>query len=166
MNKAMWVRLEAMPMDEEIESGHSESQTGLEIAPNTVSEAFEMTNGGEHRKHCLNDHADMPGFGWADFQVFWIGLFGIEPMVCQHNHLVFKGLDQWMKGSVVNVGCGTLPTTHQASLVQQATDLATDDPATIGEPFFSDLLVTATFPAGMKQLHPITIHHTQDGWLR
>ena len=95
----------------------------------------------------------IPGFGWTDVQVGWIALFRIKAMVCQHNHLFFKGLDERMKDSVVSVGCGTVLATHQTFLVEQATELAAHNPALVGVALFSNLLGTAAFATGMQQLH-------------
>lgn len=157
----MSIGMQAMPLDKEIKSGHGESQAGLEILPSSVGQAFEMANGGEHREHGFHDHTHVPGFGFADLQVLRISLFGVKAMVCQDNHLVFKGLDQGMKGCIMNIGSGTRPTTDQAFLVEQATDLAAHDPATIGVAFFANLSGAATFPARMQQFHAIAVHHTQ-----
>lgn len=133
----MYIGMQAMPLNEEIEGSHGESQTCFEVLPGPVSHMFEMANGGEHGKHRFNNHAHIPGFGFAHFQVLGIGLFGVETMICQHNHLVFKRLDQGMKDSVMHIGGGTIPATHQASLVQQATDLAAHYPATVRKTIFS-----------------------------
>ena len=146
----MLIWFQTMPLNENIESSHGKSQAGFEIAPGSVSPVFEVANRREHGKHRFNNHADIPGFGLADFQVLWITLFGIEAMVGQHNHLLLKCPDQGMKGSVVDVCGGTIPTAHQPFLVQQTTNLAAHNPTTVRVAFFPDLLVTATCPARMK----------------
>jgi len=54
-----------------------------------------------------------------------------------------------MESSVMDVSCGRLPTTDQADLIQQATQLAAHNPATIGEPFLADLFVATTLATRM-----------------
>ena len=102
-----------MPLNEDVESSHRESQPCFEIFPNSVSQMFEMENHGEHGKQGFNEHSGIPGFGLTHFQVLRIDFFGIEVIIYQNDHLFFKGLDQWMKCSVMHIGSSTIPATNQ-----------------------------------------------------
>lgn len=119
---------------------------------------FEMADGGQHRQHGFNNHADIPSFWFADLQILGITLFRMETMISQNDHSFFKRPDQRMKEGIMNIGSGTIPITYQTFLVKQPTNLAPHDPATVGVSFLSDLLITPTFSAGMQQFNPITIH--------
>ena len=66
-----------------------------------------------------------------------------------------------MKGSVMHIGRITIPTDHLTEVVEQETQLATDDPAAVGKPFLANLLLRTTFPNGVDQLNSIAIDHTQ-----
>jgi len=124
-----------------------------------VCDVFEMADGSEHGEHGLHAHVDIPGFGLADFEVLGIGLFGVETVIGQDNHLVFQGPDQRMKDSIMYIGSVTIPTTHQTFLVEQATDFVAYNPTTVGVAFFPDLPGTATFPARMQQFYTIVFYH-------
>ena len=161
----MFIGLQSIPLEKEIVSRHGKSYTSFEILPRSVSNVLEMANSREHGQHGFHNHTNIPGFRLAHLQVFGIAVLGIEPMICQDNHLIFKGLDQRVKGSVMHIGSGAIPTTDHPFLVQQPTHLAAHDPATVGISFLPDLLVTTTFPTGMQQLHTIAVHDSQHGWI-
>lgn len=61
----------------------------------------------------------------------------------------------------MNISSGTIPTTYQTFLVEQATDLAAHDPASIGILLLPDLLVTATLSTGMQQFYSLAVYHAQ-----
>ena len=52
--------LEAMPLDEHIESGHGERQACLKIGPAPMHHLLQMTNEREHREHGLHQHTVFP----------------------------------------------------------------------------------------------------------
>ena len=72
-----------------------------------------------------------------------------KPGIRQDNHLVIKLSNQRVKMRVVDVGGGAVPGTHQAPLVQDETEFATDNPPMIALPLLADLGGAAPFPHGM-----------------
>jgi hypothetical protein len=131
-----------------------------------VCDVFEMADGSEHGEHGLHDHPGIPGFGLADFDAPGIGLFGVEAVIGQDNHLVFKGPEQTMKDSIMYIGGVTIPTTNQTLLVEQATDFAAYHPTTVRVAFFPDLPGTANFPARMQPFYTIAVYHPKHRGLR
>ena len=95
-----------MPLEQDVKSSHSESQASFEIRPRPMSDVFEVANGSEHGQHSLDNHTNIPCFGLTNLQVLRVFLLGVEPMVCQNQHSVFKGLDQGMKRGIVYIGGG------------------------------------------------------------
>ena len=57
MNKAGWVRMKAIPTDQQVENGHGEGQTSFKVGPNAVHDFFEMANRGEHGENRFDNHA-------------------------------------------------------------------------------------------------------------
>lgn len=166
MKKAIRIGLQTVPLNEQIEGSHSKSQACLEVLPVSVCYPFEMADGRKYGQYCLNNHTNIPGFRLADLQIFRIALFGIKTMISQDNHLIFKRLDERMKESIVDIRSGAIPITHQTFLVEQATNLAPDNPAAVRISFLPDLFVTPTFPTGMQHFDTIAVHYSQHSGLR
>src|SRR6267142_1676408 len=59
-HEARRMRLEAMPLDEHMESGHRKRQARLKIGPAPMHHLLHMTNEREHREHGLHQHTVFP----------------------------------------------------------------------------------------------------------
>ena len=66
-----------------------------------------------------------------------------------------------LKMRVVDIGGGTVPRTNQPPLVQDKTELASDDPPMIALAFLADLRWATPFPHGVNQLNPVAVGDTQ-----
>src|SRR4249920_894137 len=76
-HEARRMRLETMPLDEHIESGHRKRQARLKIGPAPMHHLLQMTNEREHREHGLHQHTVFPRAARTQFQVAGIPLRGM-----------------------------------------------------------------------------------------
>ena len=88
---------------------------------------------GQHREHRLHQHMVLPLPPLTQFEVGRIALGGMEAGVTQDNHVSIDLVNQPLKGSIGNIGRGTVPPYHQAILVQQQTECAPNNPAVVGQ---------------------------------
>src|SRR6266478_630372 len=139
-HEARPMRLEAMPLDEHIESGHRKRQARLKIGPAPMHHLLQMTNEREHREHGLHQHPVFPLPALAQFEIRGIALRGMEAGITQDNHTPINLLNQPLKGVVRSIGGGTRPPHNQSPLVEQQTEFPANNPAMIGEAFPADLL--------------------------
>src|SRR5438094_7918667 len=103
-HEARRMRLEAMPLDEHIESGHRKRQARLKIGPDPMHHLLQMTNEREHREHCLHQHTVFPLAALTQFQVAGIPIRGMEAGVAQDDHPPINLLNQSWKGVVRGIG--------------------------------------------------------------
>src|SRR4030095_544465 len=162
-HEARRMRLEAMPLDEHIESGHRKRQARLKIGPAPVPHALQMTNEREHREHGLHQHPVFPLPALAQFEIRGIALRGMEAGITQDNHPPINLLNQPLKGVVRSIGGGPPPPHTQPPWVQQQTQFAADNPAVVREAFPANLLGTAAFAHGVDQLNPIRVDDAAHG---
>ena len=152
-HEARRIGLEAMPLDQHIEGRHGEREPGVEIRPHAVHDLFEMAHQGQHREHCLHQHAVLPFTALTQFEVGGIAFRRMEAGVTQDNHLFFKLSNQPLKGGVIrDMGRGTLPRHDQSPLIEQQTEFPADNPAVVREAFAAELLRAAAFAHGVNQL--------------
>src|SRR6266849_1472768 len=166
MDEAMRVRVEPVPLDEEIERGQRKGKPRLEGGPRAMQHFLQMTYPRQHRQDRLHQHSRIPEAAVTELEVGGIPLLGMESGITQDNHLAVEGFNQRMEGGVRGISPGTVPGDHQAQLVKEQTEFPPDNPAMIGFPFTADLLGTASFPHRMEQLDPIAVDHAQDRWDR
>src|SRR3989441_3918833 len=141
--EARRVGKEAMPLDEHIEGGHGERESGLKIRPDPMHHLLAVTDQREHREHRLHQHAVLPLAALTQFEVAWIPLGGMKGRITQDNHLLFELPNEPLKGVSCDIGGGTLPRHDQPPLIEQQTEFPADHPPMIGEAFAADLLGTA-----------------------
>src|SRR5215467_10410405 len=67
--EARRVGLEAMPLDEHIESGHGEREPRLKIGPAPMHHLFQVADERQHREHRLHQHPVLP---LAGSRTFWL----------------------------------------------------------------------------------------------
>src|SRR4029453_9749295 len=163
-HKARRVRPETMPLDQHIESGHSERQARLKIRPAPMHHLLQMTNEREHREHRLHQHPLFPPAALTQFQVARIPLRGMEAGVAQDDHAPIHLLNQPLKRVARSIGGGTPPPPDQPPLVEQETEFPTDNPAVVRDAFAADLLRAAAFTDRMDQLDAIRVNDPKDRW--
>src|SRR5438128_9154196 len=102
-HEARRIRLEAMPLDQHIEGGHSERQPGVEIRPYAVHDSLEMADERQHGEHRFHEHAVLPLATLTQFQVAGIPVRGMKGRVAQDNHALFELPNQPLKGVICDI---------------------------------------------------------------
>src|SRR5438105_7443926 len=159
-NHLMLVHFHAPP-GQEIERRHGPRNPGAKVGPYPMADFLAMENRGEHREHRFYQHPGIPGPTRTDLHIGGIAGRGMETGICQDNHLAVKLGNQGLKMRVVDVGCGAVPGTDQAPLVQDETEFAADNPAMIPFAFLPNLGRAASFPHGVNQLDAIAVSDAQ-----
>ncbi len=102
--EARLVRLEAVPLHQQIERSYSERQSRTEIVPYPMHDLFEMTNQSKHRQSGFDAHALVPLTALTQFEIGRVSFLGMEACVGQNDHLIFKLPDEVLEPSVVDIG--------------------------------------------------------------
>ena len=69
----------------------------------------------------------------------------MEVGVGQHDHLILELLDERTERGVVDIGGVTVPLDDQPPLIQDQTELPSDNPPMVRLAFLADLPVTSSF---------------------
>src|SRR4029453_14981820 len=104
--EARRVGLEAMPLDEHIESGHGEREPRLKIGPAPMHHLFQVADRRYHQAARFPKHSAPPR---THFEIGRTGLRGMEAGVTQDNHAFFKLPNEPLKGVVRHIGGRTRP---------------------------------------------------------
>src|SRR5438128_9226550 len=75
-HEARRVGLEAVPLDQHIEGGHSEGQARLKIRPAPMHHLLQMADERQHREHRLHQHTVLPLATLTHFKIARIRLRG------------------------------------------------------------------------------------------
>jgi len=111
----MRVRVEPVPLDEEIERGQRKGKPRLEGGPRAMPHFLQMTYPRQHRQDRLHQHSRIPEAAVTELKVGGSPLLGMECGITQDNHLAVEGFNQRMEGSVRGISPGTVPGDHQPS---------------------------------------------------
>lgn len=123
-----------MPFYQQIEQGHRVTHTALEILPDLMHHFLEMTHQGQHRQHCLNDHPVIPHPTLTNPQVGGMPIYFGKGFICEDDHFTLDAVDHVLESrTVINVGRVAVPVDDQAQMIQQQTQLSTDNPAFVGQ---------------------------------
>ena len=167
MNAAIFIDLDAVPLDEQVEHRHRVSQAALEIGPYPVHHLLEMAHQGQHGQHRFDDHAGVPLAPLANLEVLRMPILLDKAFIAEQHHLGGIALGDRLKGAaIVDVGGVRIPIHDQAEMVEHETQLAAHDPTAVGQPFLADLALAAAFPARMEQFGAIAVDQTQQRRLR
>ena len=161
-HKARRVGLEAMPLDEHIESGHGEREPRLKIGPAPMHHLFQVADERQHREHRLHQHPVLPLPPLTQFEIGRIALGSMEAGITQDDHAAVDLPNQPRKRVLGDIGRATVPPHHQAILVQQQTEFTPDNPAMVGQAFAPDLLGAAACAYGVEPLNPLGVDDAQD----
>ena len=116
-HEARRIRLEAMPLDQDIEGGHGEREPGVEIRPDPMHDPFEMADERQHREHRLDEHTVLPRAALAQFEVGRIALCGMEGRITQDDHALLKLPNEPLKRVICDIRRGTVPCDDQTILI-------------------------------------------------
>src|SRR5262249_33560297 len=162
-HEARRIGLETMPLHQHIEDGHGERQARLKIRPAPMHHLLQMTDECQHREHRLHQHTVFPLAALTQFEVARIAFRGMEAGITQDNHPLFNLANKPLKGVIRDIGRVTGPPYDQPPLIEQETELATDNPAMIRDAFPADLLRAPTLPDGMDQFDAVGVDDAEHG---
>jgi hypothetical protein len=153
MDKSLFIWLEAIPLRQDVEGRHGESQTGPEVVPNPMGEFLEMADQSEHRKHGFHHHALVPFSPSAQLEIGWVSFLSMKSTVRPDDHLVLEPLGQMLEADVADIGRGAVPSADQTQVVE--------GPAIIGLALLTHLAHRPPSPDGVNHLDAVAIHRPQ-----
>ena len=160
---AIFIGLDAIPLDEQVEHRHGVSQAALEISPNPVHHPLEVAYQGQHGEHRFDNHARVPLAPLANPEVFRMPVFLDKAFITEQHHPGSIALGDLLKGAaVVDIGRVDLPIHDQTQMIEHKTQFASDDPTPVRQPFLADLLLAAAFPARVEQFDAIGVDQTNE----
>src|ERR671914_1398912 len=157
MNIPLFIGLETIPLHQDVEGGHGESQPSPEVVPDPMGEFLEMADQSEHRKHGFYHHTLIPFSSSAELEIGGVSCLSMKSAVRQNDHLVLEPLGQGLEAGVAGIGSSA----DQAQMVERQAQLAPHDPAIIGLALLPQLTRRPPFSDGVKQLNAVAIHHSQ-----
>ena len=164
MYASIFIGLDAVPLDEQVEHRHGVSQPALEISPNPVHHLLEMTNQGQHGEHRFDNHARIPLASLANPDIFGMPVLLDKALITEQHHPSGIALGNLLKGAaVVDISRVDLPIHDQTQMIEHKTQFASDDPTPVGQPFLTDLSLAAAFPAWVEQFDAIGVNQTEQG---
>src|SRR5262249_3768430 len=107
MDKAMLIRFQVMPSDQEIEQNNDEGKAGADKGQDTMRERLEMTNRGQHGQDGFNQHTGIPVTAFADFQIGGRPVLFVETGVAEDQHQVSYPINQSLKSgktTIIHIG--------------------------------------------------------------
>jgi hypothetical protein len=119
MSKTVVVRDKTMPLNQEIEHRHCESQGHFKIRPHSLGKVFEMRDAGKHRQKGLNQHPRIPLTAFANFEVRRRPTVFDKVGIDKHHHVVSNTLYQILKGgAIVDISGVAVPAHDQAQMIE------------------------------------------------
>ena len=132
-----------------------------------MGQTFETTDPRQHRENRFDTHAVIPFASLTDSQIGRMPALPDKMPVAKHHHLVSDPINQALKSAaIVDISRITSPVHHQAEMIDQQTQLATDNPALVGIALPSNLTPTAPLSPRMDQFNAKAVNQPQHGWRR
>src|ERR671916_122059 len=128
MNIPLFIGLETIPLHQDVEGGHGESQPSPEVVPDPMGEFLEMADQSEHRKHGFYHHAPIPFSSSAELEIGGVSFLSMKSAVRQNDHLVLEPLGQGLEAGVADIGSSAVPGADQAQMVERQAQLAPQEP--------------------------------------
>jgi hypothetical protein len=95
MNHALPVGDQAVPLDQKIEGRKAKRHAASEMVGPLMCDLFEMADRRQHRQHCFDQHARIPGTALAHLHIGWIRGVAMQAGIHQNHHLLGKLGHQW-----------------------------------------------------------------------
>ena len=126
-----------------------------------MSHLFEVTNGGEHRQHRLDQHPYIPSSFFAHLEIGRITPSSVEAGIAEDAHLTVELFDQSAKVLVVGIGRRAIPTHDVTQMIEYKRQFTSHDPASAGQPFLADLGRAVTFTNRVNQFDAVAVGYAQ-----
>lgn len=168
MRNSIFIKIQTVPLLEQIEQSDGKGKPHLEICPNTLLQVFQFTDLRQKRKDGFDNHSVVPFAAPTQFQVFRRIDFPAKTDVCQNDHFIRDGFDERQKFLIRNIRRFNLPTGDESELVCQKAEFFADNPFPRSKAFLADALSTGlmNFADRMTQLDAVRIDDTENCRLR
>src|ERR687895_2828940 len=113
MNIPLFIGLETIPLHQDVEGGHGESQPSPEVVPDPMGEFLEMADQSEHQKHGFYHHTLIPFSSSAELEIGGVSFLSMKSPVRQNDHLVLEPLGQGLEAGVADIGSSAVPGADQ-----------------------------------------------------
>lgn len=168
MRNSLFIKIQTVPLLEQIEQSDRKSEPHLEICPNSLAQMFQFTNLPKQRENRFNQHSIVPLATPTDFQVFRLSSATAKGGVSQNDHFVTDGFGERQKFLIRNICLFNLPIGDKSEFVGQQTEFATDNPFPRSKAFLADspsmwLMILSDW---MTKLDAVRINHTENGRFR
>lgn len=165
MDTTIFVNLNAIPLHQDVEQSHGICQSALEIEPDTMHHLLKMADQRQHRQNRFHNHARVPFATTAEAQIVRLPILFGKTRIGKDSHIGNVAVDKVLKsGTIMYIGGVHSPIYNQAQVIQEETQLATDNPTIIRQPFASNLCFCAPFPTWVNQFDPIRIANPMREW--
>src|SRR5574341_452251 len=159
MNESIVIRLESMPLNENIEQSHCIGQTAFEIGPNTMDDFLEMADCSKHRQDRFDQHPGVPLTAFAQFEVSGIPILLSETFIAQYHHPVGNAINQFLKGgAIIDISRVASPLDDQTEMVDQQAQFSAHNPTPVRLAFLANLLLAAAFTSRVDQFDAIAVN--------
>ena len=131
-NEAIFIRLKAVPLPQNIEQGHGKTDLGFKVIPHLVTRMLEITDIGQHRKDGFNHHTHIPFTTFAQAQIGWVPVQFAKTGISENNHLLGNIIDQLLESrAIINIGGITSPTYNQTKMIEEVTEFSANKPSPV-----------------------------------
>ncbi len=167
MKHALLVKLQTVPLLQDVEDRNCESKARVEIFKNPLPQPFQITNLREQGKHGFDNHSLIARSAPTDFEVRRIALFAAKTVVRVNNHPPVKLFNQRVKAGVGDIRGRRRVSRHQSEFVCHNAELSADNPPPVGQAFFGEApsFRLSAFSDRMTQLNAEAVSDAQHGRL-
>lgn len=140
MNKAVFIWLQPMPLNQESDGSHDQSQMSGKIVPDAMSHTVDMADADQHGVDRLHSHPDIPDTQDTNFHVERIAPASIKGRVSQDDHRTIESSNQGLERGIIHLDRSTIPVHHCLPPVQDNARFAAPNPTRIRLALFADLM--------------------------
>src|SRR5688500_3116643 len=138
MRNSIFVKVQTVPLLEQIEQCDCKSEPHLEIRPNSLTQMLQFTNLRQKQKESFDQHSVVPRAAPTDVQVLRLGAHASKAGIGEHDHFLAHLFDERQKRLIGNVRRFDRPIGNESELVSQQAKLSTDDPFPRSKPLLAD----------------------------
>ena len=121
MRNSVFIKIQTIPVLEQVKERDRVSEPHLEIRPDTLAQMFQLANLREQRKDRFNQHPLVPLVERANLQIFRLIRASAKTVVRQDNHFLTHSFNQRQKFRVRDIRRLDLPVGNKSELVGNQT---------------------------------------------
>ncbi len=151
--------------EQDIEHSSGIGQTSLNVVGKPMENLLHMTDHGQQRESCLDNHTVIPGTFLTQLEVVRGAIGTSEAQVRQRNRLTVKLLDFIVEVLVMHIHGQPLPTHNSSQVINDPAQFEANRPAAFVLILCANLLLTAPRADRKEMLNWETIHDGEEGRL-